>query len=178
MSARFPSRRECLAACPLRVRPRSVRPGDQANGVFYIQAGSVKLRSLSSAGKEAGAAMPARAISSGKAAWRDSPSAWDRQAEVVPTAGLRIQKRETTRTLHERPEFSDWVHRPYARRGTSGSKNSSSTTLQLQRKRLARTLLLLARYGKDDMAERPLPKLSQETLAEMLGRPALPSTSS
>ena len=87
---------------------------------------------------------------------------------VVPTSVLRIQKREMVRTLHEQPEFSDRFITHMLSRNIRIEEDLVDQLFNSSEKRLARTLLLLARYGKEDTTH-TLPKLSQETLAEMVG---------
>ena len=88
---------------------------------------------------------------------------------VMPTTVMRIQRREMVRTLHEQPEFSDRFIAHMLVRNIRIEEDLVDQLFNSSEKRLARTLLLLARYGKDDTTERTLPKLSQETLAEMIG---------
>jgi CRP/FNR family transcriptional regulator, cyclic AMP receptor protein len=126
--------------------------GVPANSVFYIQEGGVKLSVVSSAGREAVVAMLTGGDFFGEGCLAGQAHRMGTATAVVRTTVMRIQKREMTRTLHERPE-EDLVDQLF---------NSSE-------KRLARTLLLLARYGKEDTTQHQLPKLSQETLAEMVG---------
>jgi CRP-like cAMP-binding protein len=87
---------------------------------------------------------------------------------VVPTTTLRIQKREMVRTLHDRPEFADRFLVHMLSRNIRIEEDLVDQLFNSSEKRLARTLLLLARYGKEDTSH-VLPKLSQETLAEMVG---------
>jgi CRP/FNR family transcriptional regulator, cyclic AMP receptor protein len=81
---------------------------------------------------------------------------------------MRLPKREMMRTLHEQPEFSDRFITHMLTRNIRIEEDLVDQLFNSSEKRLARTLLLLARYGKED-APRKLPKLSQETLAEMVG---------
>ena len=82
---------------------------------------------------------------------------------------LRIQKRDMVRMLHEHPEFSDRFIAHMLTRNIRIEEDLVDQLFNSSEKRLARTLLLLARYGKEDTTPRVLPKLSQETLAEMVG---------
>ena len=88
---------------------------------------------------------------------------------VVRTAVLRVPKRDMVRMLHEHPEFSDRFLAHMLTRNIRIEEDLVDQLFNSSEKRLARTLLLLARYGKEDTAQRVLPKLSQETLAEMVG---------
>jgi len=88
---------------------------------------------------------------------------------LIATTVLRIPKREMMRTLHEQPEFSDRFIAHMLVRNIRIEEDLVDQLFNSSEKRLARTLLLLARYGKEDTIQRVLPKLSQETLAEMVG---------
>jgi CRP-like cAMP-binding protein len=88
---------------------------------------------------------------------------------VATTTLMRIQKRDMARMLHEHSEFSDRFIAHMLGRNIRIEEDLVDQLFNSSEKRLARTLLLLARYGKDNTALRPLPKLSQETLAEMVG---------
>jgi CRP-like cAMP-binding protein len=91
---------------------------------------------------------------------------------IVATSVLRIPKKEMIRMLHEQSSFSDLFIAHMLGRNIRIEEDLVDQLFNSSEKRLARALLLLARYGKDDTPLRTLPKLSQETLAEMVGRPA------
>ncbi len=143
--------------------------GAQANSVFYIQDGGVKLSVLSTGGKEAVVAMLGAGDFFGEGCLAGQPRRMGTATAVVPTAVLRISKREMVRTLHEQPEFSDRFIAHMLVRNIRIEEDLVDQLFNSSEKRLARTLLLLARYGKEDSPQRLLPKLSQETLAEMVG---------
>jgi CRP-like cAMP-binding protein len=88
---------------------------------------------------------------------------------VMPTTVMRISKREMMRTLHDQSEFSDRFIAHMLVRNIRVEEDLVDQLFNSSEKRLARTLLLLARYGKEDTTPQSLPKLSQETLAEMVG---------
>ena len=88
---------------------------------------------------------------------------------VDVTRALRIPKREMVRLLHDHPEFSNRFIAHMLTRNIRIEEDLVDQLFNSSEKRLARTLLLLARYGKEDTPQRKLPKLSQETLAEMVG---------
>ena len=88
---------------------------------------------------------------------------------VIPTMLLRIPKRDMLRLLHEHSEFSDRFIAHMLTRNIRIEEDLVDQLFNSSEKRLARTLLLLARYGREDTSQRVLPKLSQETLAEMVG---------
>src|SRR6188508_1613079 len=143
--------------------------GAQANSVFYAQAGGVKLSVLSSAGKEAVVAMLGPGDFFGEGCLAGQPLRMGTAKAVLRTALLRIPKGDMVRLLHERPEFSDRFIEHMLSRNIRIEEDLVDQLFNSSEKRLARTLLLLARYGREDKASRVLPKLSQETLAEMVG---------
>ena len=143
--------------------------GGQANSVFYIQDGDVKLSVLSSAGKEAVVGMLGRGDFFGEGCMAGQPLRMGTATAVVPTVVLRIQKSEMIRTLHEHSAFSDRFIAHMLVRNVRIEEDLVDRLFSSGEKRLARKLLLLARFGKEDGTQRVLPKLSQETLAEMVG---------
>ena len=161
-----------------KMAPRSVRfasgavifaQGAQANSVFYVQEGGVKLAVLSSAGKEAIVAMLGPGDFFGEGCLAGQPLRMGTAKAVMRTALLRIPKRDMVRLLHERPEFSNRFIEHMLTRNIRIEEDLVDQLFNSSEKRLARTLLLLARYGREDATHRVLPKLSQETLAEMVG---------
>ena len=159
------------------VSPRSVRfaagavvfaQGAQANSVFYVQEGGVKLAVLSSAGKEAVVAMLGPGDFFGEGCLAGQPLRMGTAKAVMRTTLLRIPKRDMVRMLHERAEFSDRFIEHMLTRNIRIEEDLVDQLFNSSEKRLARTLLLLARYGREEWP-RVLPKLSQETLAEMVG---------
>jgi CRP-like cAMP-binding protein len=161
------------------VSPRTVRfaagavifaQGGQANSVFYAQAGGVKLSVLSSAGKEAVVAMLGPGDFFGEGCLAGQPLRMATATAVMRTALLRIPQRDMVRMLHDHAEFSDRFIAHMLTRNIRIEEDLVDQLFNSSEKRLARTLLLLARYGNEDKTmPRELPKLSQETLAEMVG---------
>jgi CRP-like cAMP-binding protein len=143
--------------------------GGPAKSVFYIQDGAVKLSVLSSTGREAVVAMLGPGDFFGEGCLAGQPLRMSTAAAVVPTKVLRIQKRDMVRMLHEHSEFSDRFIAHMLARNIRIEEDLVDQLFNSSEKRLARTLLLLAQYGKEDAPHRTLPKLSQETLAEMVG---------
>jgi CRP-like cAMP-binding protein len=88
---------------------------------------------------------------------------------VAASTVLIVPKEQMTRLLHEEPGFSNEFIQYMLSRNLRIEEDLVDQLFNSSEKRLARTLLLLARYGKEDQAQRVLPKLSQETLAEMIG---------
>lgn len=143
--------------------------GAPANSVFYIQDGGVKLSVLSSEGKEAVVALLGPGDFFGEGCLAGQPLRMGTATAVVPTTLLRITRREMTRTLREQPAFSDRFIAHMLVRNIRIEADLVDQLFNSSEKRLARALLLLSRYGKEDAQHRVLPKLSQETLAEMVG---------
>jgi CRP-like cAMP-binding protein len=143
--------------------------GTSANHVFYLQEGGVKLSVLSSTGKEAVIAILGPGDYFGEGCLAAQPIRMGSATAVATTTLMRIQKRDMARMLHEHSEFSDRFIAHMLGRNIRIEEDLVDQLFNSSEKRLARTLLLLARYGKDNTALRPLPKLSQETLAEMVG---------
>jgi CRP/FNR family cyclic AMP-dependent transcriptional regulator len=143
--------------------------GGQANSVFFLESGSVKLSVLSSTGKEAVVAMLGQGDFLGEGCLAGQPLRMSTATAVDATRALRVPKREMIRLLHDHPEFSDRFLAHMLSRNIRIEEDLVDQLFNSSEKRLARTLLLLARYGKEDTPQRTLPKLSQETLAEMVG---------
>jgi CRP-like cAMP-binding protein len=143
--------------------------GAQANSVFYVQDGGVKLSVLSSAGKEAVVAMIGPGDFFGEGCLAGQPLRMGTATAVVSSALLRIQKRDMVRMLHNHSDFSDRFISHMLTRNIRIEEDLVDQLFNSSEKRLARTLLLLARYGREETTQHVLPKLSQETLAEMVG---------
>jgi CRP-like cAMP-binding protein len=143
--------------------------GAAANAVFYLQDGAIKLSVLSAAGKEAVVAMLGPGDFFGEGCLAGQTRRMGSATAMVPTVVLRIAKDEMMRTLHEQSALSDRFIAHMLARNIRIEEDLVDQLFNSSEKRLARTLLLLARYGKHDTVQRTLPKLSLETLAEMVG---------
>ena len=148
---------------------RAFAQGSPATNVFYIQSGRVKLSVVSTAGKEAVVAMLGPGDFFGEGCLAGQPRRMGTATAVEPTTALRIEKDEMMRTLHEQSDLSDRFIAHMLARNIRIEEDLVDQLFNSSEKRLARTLLLLARYGGDAAPPRVLPKLSQETLAEMVG---------
>jgi CRP-like cAMP-binding protein len=137
--------------------------------VFYVQDGGVKLSVLSSAGKEAVVAMLGPGDFFGEGCLAGQPVRMGTAKAVMKTTLLRIPKGDMVRMLHEHADFSDRFIAHMLTRNIRIEEDLVDQLFNSSEKRLARTLLLLARYGQEGSTPRVLPKLSQETLAEMVG---------
>ena len=142
--------------------------GDPGNDVRYIQKGAIKLSVLSRIGKEAVVAMLAPGDFFGEGALAGQSVRIETATAMVASSVLIIEKEAMIRLLHEEPAFSDRFLSHMLTRNMRIEADLVDQLFNSSEKRLARTLLLLARYGQVN-PQRTLPKISQETLAEMIG---------
>lgn len=143
--------------------------GDVAESVMYIQKGGVKLSVVNGSGKEAVIAMLGASDFLGEGCMAGQTVRMGTAQAVTPTTILVIDKNELLRVLHTQQELSDHFIRYMLARNIQVEDDLIDQLFNSSEKRLARTLLLLARYGKQDQPIRILPKVSQETLAGMVG---------
>jgi CRP/FNR family cyclic AMP-dependent transcriptional regulator len=143
--------------------------GSPAESVMYIQAGGVKITALNAAGKEAIITILRPGDFFGEGCLAGQPVRMGNATSLVPTTVLVIDKHEMLKVLHEQHELSDLFINFVLTRNIRVEEDLVDQLFNSTEKRLARTLLLLARYGKQDQPHRVLPKVSQETLAEMIG---------
>jgi CRP/FNR family cyclic AMP-dependent transcriptional regulator len=143
--------------------------GDASDSVLYIQKGAVKLSVLSPGGKEAVVAMLGPGDFFGERALTGHPVRLDVATAISPTAVLIIPKRQMIQRLHEQHDLSDRFITHMLARNIRIEQDLIDQLFNSSEKRLARMLLLLARYGKPDEKQFVLPRISQETLAEMIG---------
>ena len=143
--------------------------GDPADSVIYIQAGGVKLSVVSNVGREAVVAMlgPGDFFGEGGLAGQDFRMAT--ATALTPTTTLIIAKEEMIRVLHEEHELSDRFISYMLGRNIRIEEDLIDQLFNSSEKRLARALLLLARYGTQGKPHRMLPRISQATLADMIG---------
>jgi CRP-like cAMP-binding protein len=143
--------------------------GDACDTVMYLHHGRVKLSVLSHAGKEAVVAVLGPGDFFGEGALADQPVRIGTASAMTEATVLIIEKHEMIRVLHEQHAFSDRFIAHMLARNIRVEADLVDQLFNSSEKRLARTLLLLARYGKQESHERVLPKVSQETLAKMVG---------
>jgi CRP/FNR family cyclic AMP-dependent transcriptional regulator len=143
--------------------------GDPADTVLYIQQGSVKLSVLSPAGKEAVVGVLGPGDFVGEGALAGQPVRLATATAMTASRILVIPKRQMIRMLHQQHALSDRFIAHMLARNTRLEEDLVDQLFNASEKRLARMLLLLARYGKPDGPRRLLPKVSQEVLAEMVG---------
>jgi CRP/FNR family transcriptional regulator, cyclic AMP receptor protein len=143
--------------------------GDPAEGVKYIQEGGVKLSVVNEIGKEAVVAMLGPGDFFGEGCLAGQPICMATATAMAPTSVLFIEKKEMMRALHAEHALSDLFISHMLTRNIRIEEDLVDQLFNSSEKRLARTLLLLARYGKEDQPHGVLPNVSQETLAEMIG---------
>jgi CRP/FNR family transcriptional regulator, cyclic AMP receptor protein len=143
--------------------------GDPADTILFIQQGSVRLSVLSQAGREAVVGVLDAGEFFGEGALAGQPTRLATATAQTATRIRVIPKRQMIRLLHEQHAFSDRFIAHMLARNARLEEDLVDQLFNASEKRLARTLLLLARYGKPDGPRRVLPKISQEVLAEMVG---------
>jgi CRP/FNR family transcriptional regulator, cyclic AMP receptor protein len=143
--------------------------GDPANNVMYIQKGGVRLTVVSETGKEAVVATlgPGDFLGEGCLAGQSIRIAT--ATTIAVTTVLVIEKHEVIRVLHEEHEFSDRFIAYTLARTVRVEEDLIDQLFNSSEKRLARTLLLLARYGAQDQPQKVIANISQEMLGEMIG---------
>jgi CRP/FNR family cyclic AMP-dependent transcriptional regulator len=143
--------------------------GDAAKNVLYIQEGGVKLTVVNKAGKEAVVAILGPGDFLGEGCLAGQAFCMATATTIAPTTVLVIEKNEMIRVLHEEHAFSDRFIAYMLARNTRVEADLVDQLFNSSEKRLARTLLLLARYGAPGRPQNVLPRVSQEMLAEMVG---------
>ena len=143
--------------------------GDPTNNVFYIRKGGIKVSVVNEVGKEAVVAMLGPGDFFGEGGLAGQTVRMGTATAITPTTLLVIEKQEMIRVLHAEHAFSDRFVAYMLARNIRIEQDLIDQLFNSSEKRLARTLLLLARYGKQDQPQKMLPKVSQETLAEMVG---------
>jgi CRP-like cAMP-binding protein len=143
--------------------------GDAAKSVMYIQKGEVKLTVVNEVGKEAVVGILGPGDFLGEGSLAGQPVRMGTATSIAPSTVLVIEKKEMFKVLHEEHALSDRFIRFMLARNIRIEEDLVDQLFNSSEKRLARTLLLLARYGKEDQPHGVLPKLSQETLADMIG---------
>ena len=143
--------------------------GEAAESVMYVQKGGVKFSVVNGSGKEAVVAMFGPSDFFGEGCMAGQSIRMGTATAITPTTLLVIEKDELLRVLHTEHELSDHFISYMLAHNIRVEEDLMDQLFNSSEKRLARTLLVLARYGKQDQPDRILPKVSQETLAEMIG---------
>lgn len=154
----------------LKERSTLFTQGDAADSVFYIQKGKIRLTVVSKRGKEATIAL----LGIGDFVGEECIAAIQPQRiatarALTRAAVLRIDRKEIVRVLSQERSFSETFVSYLLARNVRIQEDLIDQLFNSSEKRLARALLLLARFGKENTPEMVIPKVSQETLAEMVG---------
>lgn len=143
--------------------------GDAADAVFYIQKGKVRLTVVSKIGKEATLGILSEGEFFGEGSLAGQALRMGSATAMTDCELLRIDKKEMMLALHREHEFSDMFVAYLLARNIRYEEDLVDQLFDSSEKRLARILLLLAHFGKDGAPETVIPKVSQETLADMVG---------
>jgi len=143
--------------------------GDPATSVLYVEKGAVRLSVVSHAGKEAVVAVLDADHFFGEGCLAGQTLRMATATAMARSTILAVDKSEMVRQLHARPAFADCFLTHMLTRNIRIEEDLIDQLFNSSEKRLARTLLLLARYGEPEASHRALPKVSQEVLAEMVG---------
>jgi len=156
----------------VRYKPKQLifSQGERADTVFYIQQGAVQLSVLSKQGKEATLALLGAGDFLGEGCMAsDQPIRLATATAIAESSILRIEKKHMLQVLHQEHELSDMFVAYVIQRHNRTQADLVDQLFNSSEKRLARALLILARFGKEDAPEAVVPSVSQETLAEMVG---------
>jgi CRP-like cAMP-binding protein len=143
--------------------------GDPADAVFYIQEGKVKVCVISDLGKEAVVALHTEGDFFGEGCLSGQPLRLATVAAMTECVIMRIDKASMVRVLHEEPAFSEMFLAYLLARNARVEEDLVDQLFNSSEKRLARLLLIMANFGKEGKPEPVIAKISQETLAEMIG---------
>jgi CRP/FNR family cyclic AMP-dependent transcriptional regulator len=143
--------------------------GDSADAIFYIQEGKVKLTVLSNQGKEAVIGILGAGDFFGEGCLSGRPLRMSAATAMTDCTVVRLDKRRTIRVLHDEPAFAELFLSYVLSRNMRLEEDLVDQLFNSSEKRLARVLLLLANFGKEGKPEPIIAKISQETLAEIIG---------
>jgi CRP-like cAMP-binding protein len=143
--------------------------GDPADAVFYIEQGQVKLTVVSARGKEAVIAILDPGTFFGEGCLAGQPLRMATASSVAASTIVRIAKKTMVDWLHREPEFGELFTAYLLSRNIRIEEDLVDQLFNSSEKRLARLLLLLAHFGKDSKLDHVIPKISQDTLASMVG---------
>jgi CRP-like cAMP-binding protein len=145
------------------------RQGDPADSVFYIRSGKVKKTVVSEEGNEAVVAILGSGDFFGEGCLTGQPLRLSTVSAMTECVVVRITKADITRVIHEEPAFAELFIAHLLARNSRVEEDLVDQLFNSSEKRLARILLLLANFGKEGRPEPIIAKISQETLAEMIG---------
>jgi len=143
--------------------------GDSSDAVFYIKEGKVKLTVVSQVGKEATIGILNKGDFFGEGCLTGQPLRLCSATAMTDCSVMKISKKSMTEVLHDEPAFSELFVAYLLTRNIRYEEDLVDQLFNSSEKRLARILLLLAQFGKEGEPDILIPKMSQETLAEMIG---------
>jgi CRP/FNR family cyclic AMP-dependent transcriptional regulator len=143
--------------------------GEPADAIFYIQKGKIKLTVVSKQGKEAVVALLGAGDFFGEGCLAGQPLRMASATTMSECSIMRLEKTGVIRLLHDQPAFSEVLLHHMLSRNIRIEEDLVDQLFNSSEKRLARVLLLLANFGKEGKPELVIPKVSQETLAEIVG---------
>jgi len=143
--------------------------GDPANAIFYIKSGKIKLTVISKHGKEAVVALLGAGDFFGEGCLAGQPLRVASATTISECSILRMEKAPAIRLMHEQPAFSEILLHHLLSRNIRIEEDLVDQLFNSSEKRLARVLLLLANFGKEGKPDAVIPKISQETLAGIVG---------
>ena len=143
--------------------------GDPADAVLYLQSGEVKLTVVSSSGKAAVIAILEAGSFFGEGCLTGQPLRMSTATAVQAARVIRVEKATMVRLLHDEPAFAEQFTAYILSRNVRIEEDLVDQLFNSSERRLARLLLLLAHFGKDSKPENVIPRISQETLASMVG---------
>ena len=143
--------------------------GDKADAIYHIEKGRVKLTVLSKRGKEAVIALLGEGDFFGEGCLAGQLLRMATATAMSACSIMKLEKAEVVRVLHEEPVFAELFVAHLLSRNIKIEEDLIDQLFNSSEKRLARVLLLLAKFGKEGQPEEVIPKISQETLAEIIG---------
>jgi CRP/FNR family transcriptional regulator, cyclic AMP receptor protein len=152
-----------------RDKSRVFSQGDPADAIFYIQKGKVKLTVVSKRGKEAVIALLGEGDFFGEGCLAGQPVRMATAVALSSCSIMKLEKGPVVRLLHEEPSFAEMFVTHLLSRNIKIEEDLVDQLFNSSEKRLARVLLLLANFGKEGKPEEVIPRINQETLAEIVG---------
>lgn len=152
-----------------RKKQKIFRQGDRADSVFYIQEGQVKVCVISKRGKEAVVALHGKGDFFGEGCLSGQPLRLATVIAMTDCVIMRIDKKAMVDVIRDQPKFAERFMSYVLTRNARVEEDLVDQLFNSSEKRLARLLLLMANFGKEGKPEPVIPKVSQETLAEMVG---------
>jgi CRP/FNR family cyclic AMP-dependent transcriptional regulator len=152
-----------------RTKQKIYSQGDAADSVFYIREGNVKICVISESGKEAVVALQSQGDFFGEGCLTGQPLRLATVMAVTQCVIMRLDKAAIINVLRDEPKFSEAFMKFLLHRNARVEEDLVDQLFNSSEKRLARLLLLMANFGKEGKPEKVITKLSQETLAEMIG---------